>query len=212
MRLLIIGPQGSGKGTQGGRLAEHFKVPHISTGELFREHVRKRTELGARIQDRLAAGHLVDDATTVAMIRERLAQADCASGFILEGFPRTLGQAHELDRFSPPEAVVDIEVQDGEAIERISGRRVCPSCGRAYHINFLPPRRPNQCDEDGLALTHREDDHPEAIASRLAQSHQEAEPLKDYYRKQGKLRVINGSQPIDRVFKEILFKLRTALV
>lgn len=212
MHLLIMGPQGAGKGTQAAKLAVYFKIPHISSGDLFREHIKQKTELGVKIQQRVNEGALVDDATTVAMIRERLARPDCANGVILEGFPRTLPQAQDLDAFATPEAVIMLDIDDDEAIERISGRRICPACGRNYHINYLPPRRGDLCDDDGAALIHRADDNPAAIAARLIQYHEQTAPLRDYYRAQGKLRVVNGSQPIDKVFKEILFKLRLELV
>jgi adenylate kinase len=208
MQLLILGPQGSGKGTQGERVAEHFGLAHISSGDIFRDNIARQTPLGIKVQERIRAGQLVDDSTTIAMIKDRLGAPDCAKGAVLEGFPRTVSQAEALDAIAPPDAVISLEIDDDEAIARITGRRICSRCGRGYHVIYVPPKHDGVCDDDAQPLVHRDDDTPEAIARRLEQYHAQTEPLLAHYREQGKLRVIDANRSIEQVYQQILFKLR----
>ena len=206
MRLVFEGPPGSGKGTQAKRLAEHRGWVHISTGDLLRDAVRNRTPLGLTVEQVMKSGLLVSDATVIDIIDERLARPDCAAGFILDGFPRTIGQAEALDRIlgarrCPLDRVLALEVPDTSIIERITGRRSCPKCQTPYHVRFVPPKRAGFCDKDGAELVQRPDDMEDRVRTRLAKYHEETEAVIPFYERRGILRRVDGTTSPDEVFR-----------
>jgi adenylate kinase len=204
MKLLIMGPPGAGKGTQAVKIAQVCHIPHISTGDIFRGAIAAGTELGKRLKSYLDAGQLVPDEVTVGVVRERLQQPDCAGGFLLDGFPRTLPQAEALDRMladmgSGLDGVLNIAVRPEALLERLTGRRICRQCGASYHIKFQPPRQAGICDSCGGELYQRSDDTAETVGDRLNVYREQTAPLLDYYAKQGLLKEIDGELPIDQV-------------
>ncbi len=200
-KVVLLGPPGAGKGTQAARLAGILGVPHISTGDIFRENIAAGTELGRIAKEYVEKGELVPDEVVVGMVRERLSRADAAGGYILDGFPRTLAQAEALEVAGElaPEVAVLLELPEEEVVARLSGRWTCPRCQRVYHERNNPPRNPGICDDDGEALIQREDDRPETIRRRLAVYREQTEPLLEYYRARGRLRVVDGGGPIEEV-------------
>jgi adenylate kinase len=206
-RYLLLGKQGAGKGTQAARLAAHFAVPHISTGEMFRAAVRNGSELGLRAQAFMERGELVPDEVVIGVVAERLAENDAVnSGFVLDGFPRTRSQAEELDRVLYPEglaAAIDIEVPTSEVLRRISGRRVCTICGAIYHVES-PPASNWTCDNDAGDVVQRDDDTEEAIIRRLNLYESETAPLLEFYDQQGLLARVDGTGTVDEVFERML--------
>ncbi len=179
MRLVLLGPPGAGKGTQGQALAQAFGVPHVATGKIIRDQIARGTEFGRRVQAQIAAGNFVSDADVLYWVERRLAEPDAAEGYILDGFPRDTAQAEAF--VHPLDAVVDLIVPDEALIERLSGRLVCPQCETAYHVVSQTPKRPGVCDRDGTALVRRPDDDPNAVRRRLQIYHQVTEPLQAYY-------------------------------
>jgi adenylate kinase len=212
MRLIIFGPQGAGKGTQSARLQEKFDIAVVSTGDMFREGVKSHSDLGAKVRSYIDAGKLVPDELTIEVVRARLSQDDARSGFLLDGFPRTIGQAKALDEVLADEkqhldAAIALEVPEDVSLRRIMGRRVCKECGRNYHVD-APPASDWRCDRCGGEVVQRNDDaDEEAIRSRLEAYHEQTEPLKEYYRDQGILREVNGVGSPDEVFGRILAAL-----
>ena len=206
MRLLIIGPQGSGKGTQAKKLSEKYRIPHISTGDIFRENIKNGTELGKMAQDIIAQGKLVPDDITFGIVRKRLEEPDCEKGYILDGFPRNNEQADSLEGFRETDFAVNIEVKDKEAIQRISGRRSCIN-GHVYHVTINPPKKAGICDVCQKPLFQRDDDKPDTIRKRLKTYHEKTKPLIDYYHAREKIINVNGEQPIEKVYKDIIKKL-----
>jgi len=211
--IVLLGPPASGKGTQAARLCEELDLPHVASGDLFRENLKNETELGQKAKKYMDRGELVPDDITIAMVMERLSRPDCAGGAILDGFPRTIAQAEALDEALAAQghkinAVLYIAVPDEVLVERVSGRRLCRVCGKAYHVKFNPPKQPGVCDEDGGDLYQRDDDRPETVRKRLKVYWEQTSPLIDYYRDQGMLVEVDGDQPIDAVTAD----LREALV
>lgn len=202
--VVLIGPPGAGKGTQAARLRDALHLPHIASGDLFREHLKNQTELGLRANAYMQRGELVPDDVTIAMVMDRLAQPDCSRGALLDGFPRTIAQAEALDkalaeRGQRISVVPCITVPDEVLVERLSGRRVCRTCGEVYHIQYRPPCQDSVCDKDGGELYQRDDDKPETVRNRLKVYWAQTSPLIDYYTRKGLLVKIDGDQAPDQV-------------
>lgn len=198
MKIILLGAPGAGKGTQAEILCERLSIPTISTGNIIRHALKSGTEMGKKAQEYVDKGDLVPDAVVIGIIRERLQQEDCQNGFILDGFPRTIPQAEALDQMGVTiDKVIDIEVPDEKIIQRLSGRRVCESCGASYHLEYKAPGQPGVCDKCAGTLVQRKDDHKETVAERLKVYHEETEPLKDYYKRQGKLVVVQGQDEVE---------------
>jgi adenylate kinase len=197
MILILLGPPGAGKGTQAKLLAQALSIPHISTGDMFRDHKARGTEIGKRVQAIMDAGGLVTDDITNAMVEERLARPDVAQGCILDGYPRTVGQAGFLDGLlarlgKAIGKVISYEVSESALVERIGGRRSCPTCGAVYHLTQQPPRQADRCDKDGAALVQREDDKPENVRKRMQEYAAKTSPLKAYYQVRGQVAEVDG--------------------
>ena len=196
MNLILLGAPGAGKGTLAAFLIEKMGVPSVSTGNILREAIANNTELGQKAKQFMDAGQLVPDQLVIDLLKDRIAQDDCKNGFILDGFPRTIPQAEALDKIAQIDCALSLEVPD-EVIEgRMTCRRVCLKCGATYHIKANPPKVENTCDNCGDKLHIRKDDKPEVVQHRLATYHEQTEPLKDYYGKQGKVKSIDGTQGI----------------
>lgn len=204
MKLVFLGPPGAGKGTLSSLASSRLGLPHISTGDLFREAVRNETELGKQVKGIMAEGKLVPDDLTIALVRERLSRPDAAEGWILDGFPRTIPQAEALQTISPVDLVVDFDVSDDLILFRLTGRRVCGSCGKIYHVATMPPKAEGLCDVCGQALLIRPDDREEAIRTRLSAYRLQTKPLVDWYGTKGLLSRIDGSEKPEAVYT--LFK------
>ena len=197
MNLILLGAPGAGKGTQAEVIAEHLSIPTISTGNIIREALKSGTEMGRKAKEYMDAGKLVPDDIVIGIIQERLAQPDCAGGFILDGFPRTIPQAEALDRMGIViDRVIDIEVADETIARRVSGRRVCPACGASYHVDYKRPTVEGVCDRCGDTLVQRKDDHPDTVRERLRVYHEQTEPLKGYYAQSGKLYIVEGQEEV----------------
>jgi len=206
--IVLLGPPASGKGTQAALLREKLGLPHVASGDLFREHLKNETELGRKAKAFMDRGELVPDDVTIAMVMDRLSRPDCANGALLDGFPRTIAQAEALDRELAKrgqkiQGVPNIVVPDEVLVERVSGRRLCRMCGESYHVKFNPPRQPGVCDKDGGELYQRDDDNPETVRKRLEVYWKQTSPLIDYYRAQGVLVDVDGDQPIEAVQAEL---------
>ena len=198
MKLILLGAPGAGKGTQAAVISERYHIPQISTGNIIRAALKSGTEMGLKAKSFIDAGQLVPDEVVIGIIRERLAEDDCKDGFILDGFPRTIPQAEALDKMGIEiDKVIDIEVSDDVIIDRMSGRRVCEKCGRPYHLVSLRPKVKGVCDDCAGALIQRKDDHPLTVKARLKIYHKETEPLKYYYKSQGKLYEIQGANSVE---------------
>ncbi|MBQ0066958.1 MAG: adenylate kinase [Phascolarctobacterium sp.] len=208
MYILLMGPPGAGKGTQAEKLIEDYKLLHISTGDMFRAAVKAGTEMGKKAKTYMDAGGLVPDEVTIGVVREGLSKPECADGFMLDGFPRTLEQAVALDKIMADmgkklDVVLNINVPDSELIDRVVGRRVCKECGATYHIKFNPSKVADKCDKCGGMLYQRNDDKEETAKNRLDAYHNQTEPLFDYYRKVGIYKEVNGLQHIDKVYGDV---------
>ena len=197
MILILLGPPGAGKGTQAKLLVQAYGIPHISTGDMFRDHIARDTELGKKVKAITASGQLVPDEVTNALVKERLSRPDVARGFILDGYPRTVPQAEYLEGLLRSlgrklDRVISYEVAEEMIVERISGRRSCPKCGAVYHVSQNPPRKTSLCDRDGEGLVQRPDDRPENVHVRLEEYAGKTEPLKRFYREKGLLSEVDG--------------------
>ena len=205
MKLIFLGPPGAGKGTQATGVSSHLRVPHISTGDMFRNAIKNQTPTGLEAKKYMDAGQLVPDSVVVAMVKERLAMSDCANGYLLDGFPRTVDQAQALEEFATPDAVIDIEVPDEMLLERLTGRRVCGKCNGTFHISKLADEK--LCPVCGDALYQRDDDKPATISNRLNVYHEQTAPLIGYYAGLGRLKRIDGNARPEDVFQNILSSL-----
>lgn len=208
MNLILMGPPGAGKGTQAKLLYAELKLPQVSTGDILREAVKRGTELGRQAKAIMEAGNLVPDELVVGIVEERLRAPDCAQGFVLDGFPRTIPQAEALDRVLAKmgkklDAVLSLEVAVEELVERQSGRRSCPKCGTIYHVTNNPPKQAGLCDKDGAELVQRDDDKPEAARARQDVFLRQTAPVKEHYLKKGLLRTVDGVGSPEGIFAEI---------
>lgn len=209
LRTILLGPPGAGKGTQAVKIVEKYNIPHISTGDIFRENIKNGTELGKKAQEYMNRGELVPDELVVEIATDRLTKDDCKNGFLLDGFPRTVFQAEELDKFLSSrgeklDVVIDIEVEKEELLARLTGRRVCKKCGASYHMVNIPPKKEGICDICGGELFQRDDDTVETVNNRIEVYKAQTMPLVDYYKKAGNLAEIDGSGELDRVFADIV--------
>lgn len=207
-RILLIGPQGSGKGTQAEQIVKAYGIPHISTGDIFRKHMSEGTELGLLLKSYVDAGKLVPNDLSLELVKDRLSQPDCQKGFLFDGYPRNLAQAEAIDALlkemeMPFDHVICLEIARELVVERLEGRRMCETCGKIYHIKFNPPKVDGVCDDDGGKLYQRADDTLEAIESRLSDYYAQTEPIIDYYREQGIVNEVDATLGISEVFAEI---------
>ena len=208
MKIVMLGAPGAGKGTQAQMMAAKFGLPHISTGDIFRENIKNGTELGKKAKSFMDAGQLVPDELTVEILLDRVKKDDCAKGYILDGFPRTIPQAQVLtDTLAKTGEQIDyainVDVPDSNIVARMSGRRSCPKCGASYHITFIPPKQEGICDSCGSALIQRDDDKPETVQNRLSVYHDQTQPLIDFYKEKGVLRTVDGTKEMQEVFDAI---------
>jgi adenylate kinase len=209
--LILLGPPGAGKGTQAKRLSAELSLPHVSTGDLFREHLGKRTDLGRRAREYVDSGRLVPDGLVVDMVFERVERPDARGGYLLDGFPRTVGQAEELERRLEPDAelrVLDLAVPDEVLIDRLTARLTCRDCGNAHHLRFSPPEREGRCDRCGGELYQRPDDSPAVVEKRLQVYRAETRPLTRFYAQRGVLRSVDGDRAPEEVFTSLMRAVR----
>ncbi|RJQ28292.1 MAG: adenylate kinase [Peptococcaceae bacterium] len=214
MKLLIMGPPGAGKGTQAEMLVKELQITHISTGDMFRAAIKEGTEMGKKAKEYMDKGELVPDEVVVGMVKDRLSQPDCAGGFLLDGFPRTVPQAEALDETLQSmgialDGVINIAVPREKLMERLTGRRICRSCGASYHVVFNPPREAGKCNTCGGELYQRSDDNEVAVANRLDVYEAQTQPLIEYYAGRGLLKNINGDQDIKKVLADVLASLKS---
>ncbi|PAV27881.1 adenylate kinase [Virgibacillus profundi] len=212
MNLILMGLPGAGKGTQAEKINEKYNIPHISTGDMFRLAIKEGTNLGKKAKEYMDLGELVPDEVTIGIVRERLSKADCQNGFLLDGFPRTIAQAEALqelliDMNQSIDYVVHVDVPEEKLVERLTGRRICPTCGATYHTIYNPPEKEGICDKDGSRLIQRDDDKPDTVKKRLAVNIEQTKPLLDFYQDKGYLVAVNGDRDIDRVFEDIQSKI-----
>ena len=205
MKLIFLGPPGAGKGTQATGVSSHLRVPHISTGDMFRAAIKNETPTGLEAKRYMDAGQLVPDSVVVDMVRERLAMDDCKNGYLLDGFPRTVEQAEALESIASPDAVINIAVPDERLLSRLTGRRVCGKCQGTFHVSKLADEK--VCPVCGGELIHRDDDKPETIKKRLSVYHEQTAPLIGYYTGNGKLKTVDGDNRPEDVLKAILASL-----
>ena len=215
MRVVLVGAPGAGKGTQAKYIASHYEIPPISTGDIFRANIAEQTDLGTTAKRFMDAGDLVPDKVTIGIVRDRLAEDDTASGFLLDGFPRTVAQAEVLgeivtDLGTPLDVVLELQVEDDEVVRRLSGRRTCRGCGHVWHVEFDPPDVDAVCDECGGDLFQRDDDLPETIRRRLEVYSEQTEPLIGYYTDKGLLRSIKAAGSVDEITKRSIEALELA--
>ena len=209
MKIIMLGAPGAGKGTQAKMIAAKYGIPHISTGDIFRANIKNGTELGKKAKEYMDQGLLVPDELTCDLVVDRIGQDDCKNGFVLDGFPRTIPQAEALtDALNKlgekMDYAIDVDVPDENIVKRMSGRRACLDCGATYHVVSIPPKKEGICDACGSKLVLRDDDKPETVQKRLDVYHEQTQPLIDYYKKAGILKSVDGTQPMEDVFAEIV--------
>ena len=209
MKIIMLGAPGAGKGTQAKQIADKYSIPHISTGDIFRANIKNGTELGKKAKQYMDQGALVPDELTCDLVMDRIQQDDCKNGFVLDGFPRTIPQAEASDAAlgkinEKMDYAIDVDVPDENIVNRMSGRRACLNCGATYHLISIPPKVEGICDRCGSEIVLREDDKPETVQKRLKVYHEQTQPLIDYYKNQGILKSVDGTQPMDEVFKAIV--------
>ena len=209
MKIVMLGAPGAGKGTQAVNIAKQYGIPHISTGDIFRANIKNQTELGMKAKEYMDRGALVPDEITIGMLLDRIAENDCADGFILDGFPRTIPQAESLKaalllQDAKIDYAVDIEVPDEVITSRMAGRRTCPKCGATFHTEFHAPKQAGICDNCGAELVQRADDKPETVIERLKTYHEMTQPLIDFYKKEGVLFAVDGTKTQAEVLQDIL--------
>ena len=209
MKIIMLGAPGAGKGTQAKQIADKYSIPHISTGDIFRANIKNGTELGKKAKQYMDQGALVPDELTCDLVMDRIQQDDCKNGFVLDGFPRTIPQAEALDAAlgkinEKMDYAIDVDVPDENIVNRMSGRRACLNCGATYHLISIPPKVEGICDRCGSEIVLREDDKPETVQKRLKVYHEQTQPLIDYYKNQGILKSVDGTQPMDELFKAIV--------
>ena len=205
----MLGAPGAGKGTQAKKIAEKYHIPHISTGDIFRANIKNGTELGMKAKSYMDQGQLVPDDVTIGMLLDRISQEDCAEGYVLDGFPRTIPQAESLtkaleERGESMDYAINVDVPDQAIVTRMAGRRACLACGATYHIVYNAPKKENVCDVCGEGLVLRDDDKPETVQKRLTVYHDQTKPLIDYYGKAGILVTVDGTQDLNKVFEDIV--------
>ena len=209
MKIIMLGAPGAGKGTQAKKISEKYQIPHISTGDIFRANIKNGTELGKKAKTYMDQGLLVPDELVVDLVVDRVNQDDCANGYVLDGFPRTIPQAEALDAAlaklgQKVDYAINVEVPDENIVNRMSGRRACVDCGATYHIVYAPTKVENICDKCGGTLILRDDDKPETVTKRLGVYHEQTQPLIDYYTTQGVLKTVDGTRDLNEVFQEIV--------
>ena len=209
MKIIMLGAPGAGKGTQAKQIADKYSIPHIKTGDIFRANIKNGTELGKKAKQYMDQGALVPDELTCDLVMDRIQQDDCKNGFVLDGFPRTIPQAEALDAAlgkinEKMDYAIDVDVPDENIVNRMSGRRACLNCGATYYLISIPPKVEGICDRCGSEIVLREDDKPETVQKRLKVYHEQTQPLIDYYKNQGILKSVDGTQPMDEVFKAIV--------
>lgn len=202
MKIVLLGAPGCGKGTQAVKIAEKYNIPHISTGDIFRENIKNQTPLGIKVRAIMDSGNLCPDDVTCEIVKDRLSKDDCKNGYLLDGFPRNLFQASELEKFAKPDVVIDINVDFDKIEKRITGRRTCPRCGSTFHIDFIGNQE--NCLDCGAKLIVRKDDTPEVIRERLLVYKSYTEPLIAFYKERNSLYSIDGDKSIDEVFEAIV--------
>ena len=208
MKIIMLGAPGAGKGTQAKMIAEKYGIPHISTGDIFRANIKNGTQLGREAKQYMDQGLLVPDELTVKILLDRVAQEDCAGGYVLDGFPRTIPQAEVLDEALTAQNekidyAIDVDVPDENIVKRMSGRRACLKCGATYHLEHIPPRTEGICDSCGSELVLRDDDKPETVLNRLKVYHDQTQPLIDYYSRKKILRTVDGTMDMQDVFHAV---------
>ena len=209
MKIIMLGAPGAGKGTQAKMIAEKYGIPHVSTGDIFRANIKNGTELGMEAKKYMDQGQLVPDELTVKILLDRVAQADCANGYVLDGFPRTIPQAEVLDKALTElndaiDFAINVDVPDENIVKRMSGRRACLACGATYHIEHIPPKQEGVCDKCGQPLVLRDDDKPETVLNRLKVYHDQTQPLIDFYTEKGVLKSVDGTVDMKDVFNAIV--------
>ena len=209
MKIIMLGAPGAGKGTQAKKIAEKYHIPHISTGDIFRANIKNGTELGMKAKSYMDQGQLVPDDVTIGMLLDRISQEDCAEGYVLDGFPRTIPQAESLtkaleERGESMDYAINVDVPDQAIVTRMAGRRACLACGATYHIVYNAPKKENVCDVCGEGLVLRDDDKPETVQKRLTVYHDQTKPRIDYYGKAGILVTVDGTQDLNKVFEDIV--------
>ena len=214
MKIVLLGPPGAGKGTQAKQISSKYEIPHISTGDMFRKNISEKTKLGVEAKSYMDKGLLVPDEVTINIVKDRLSNDDCKEGFLLDGFPRTVEQAEDLDTFlkekgTKLDTTLLIDVPKSSILERMTGRRVCPSCGASFHIKFNPPKEDSRCDLCGTTVVQRKDDSEETVKDRIGVYEKQTQPLVQYYKLSGVLHAVDGTKDIDVVFNDICSSLES---